>query len=729
MAQELELLAPAGTLQTLKAVIHAGADAVYFGGSRFGARAYAGNFNQEEVLEAIDFGHLHGSKVMLAVNTLLKENEIEEQLYEYLLPYYEQGLDAVIVQDFGVMRFIRRNFKDLPVHTSTQMTVANVEGAEFLAAAGAKRIVLARELSLEEIHKIHKEVTVELESFVHGALCYCYSGQCLFSSILGGRSGNRGRCAQPCRLPYEVYDAKEKRIYAKGHMYPLSPKDLCTIDLIPQLAKSGVYSFKIEGRMKQSEYAAGVVSVYRKYMDRYLAYGEEEYHVSKEDHRKLFDFGNRSGFTEGYYKQWNGPEMITFERPGHEKSNEKLWEQTARDYVQSECKELICGKLKVRKENPIELTVKWQDTEITVTGDLAMTAQNQPVTKETLYAKLNKIGNTPFAWKELTIDLEEGLFLSMGAVNALRRRALEKLKEQCVKPYRRMVQEKKQEQKAQKKTDRAGLCITASAETEEQIFPLLESPVVSTVYVDSIVFPKHAVVTKMQEISKLAKKTGKQIYYILPSVFRNHTSVFYQSVLPKIEADGFLAKSYDALAFLLKHKIKPERIRIDHNLYTWSTESRMAFFALGIEGDTIPLELNRKEIRQRDNENSEMLIYGYLPLMTSVQCINRNFHGCDSTKKLHYIKDRYGISFPVKNHCSECYNVIYNSKPLYLFSMAEELQTFGITRFRLSFTIESESQVNTILKTCQDMVTDQTGKRLSVDMKDYTYGHYKRGVE
>ena len=437
MADELELLAPAGNLEILKAVIHAGADAVYFGGSQFGARAYAKNFDKEEVLEAIDFGHIHGKKIILAVNTLLKEKELEEQLYEYLLPYYERGLDAVIVQDLGVMQFIRRNFKDLPIHTSTQMTVTNTSGAELLVKAGAERIVMARELSFEEIAKIHQAVPVEIESFVHGALCYCYSGQCLLSSMLGGRSGNRGRCAQPCRLPYEVYDAAHQKINKKNALYPLSLKDLCTIDHIPQLAKSGVYSFKIEGRMKQAEYAAGVVSVYRKYMDRYLSCGEEGYFVSEQDQKKLFDLGNRSGFTDGYYQRWNGPEMVTFEKPGHEKGTETLRKEVARDYILSECKEPVNGIFQAKLDQPMEITVQYQNHTVTVTGATAVMAQKQPVTKEKIYEKLNKTGNTPFVFESLEINMEENLFLSIGAVNELRRQALEQLEEQCLLSYQR----------------------------------------------------------------------------------------------------------------------------------------------------------------------------------------------------------------------------------------------------------------------------------------------------
>lgn len=716
MEQELELLAPAGTLQTLKAVISAGADAVYFGGSKFGARAYAGNFNKEEVLEAIDFSHIHGKKVFMALNTLLKEKELEEELYEYLLPYYEQGLDAVIVQDFGVMQFVRRNFKELPIHTSTQMTVTNVEGARLLKEAGASRIVMARELSLEEIHRIKKEVSVELESFVHGALCYCYSGQCLFSSMLGGRSGNRGRCAQPCRLPYEAFKEKAG--------YPLSPKDLCTIDMIPQLAENGVYSFKIEGRMKRAEYAAGVVSVYRKYMDYYRMQGKEGYHVSKEDHKKLFDFGNRSGFTEGYYKQWNGADMITFGKPGHEKNNEALWKQVAEDYIQAECKEKIIGHMKVFKNMSIELKVAIAGTEVTVTGAVAGEAKNQPLTEETLRAKITKTGNTPFVFENLTIDLEDGLFLSMGAVNELRRQALDALEAERLQKYRRIQQEacihlpfgEKNNQISDSK-----ICMTASVEREEQIQPLLKDERISVIYVDSSVFKREDILPKMQELFDKTKDAGKELYYILPAVFRHKTSAFYETILSQIKADGFLVKNYDALGFLLSHHISPKRIRIDHNLYTFSRESRQAFRKLEIAGDTIPLELNRKEIRQRENQNSEILIYGYLPLMTSVQCLNKNIKGCDGIPKISYLKDRYGISFPVKNHCQECYNVIYNSKPLHLFSVMDELISFGVYRFRLSFTNESKEQVEKVLCISKDSLLE--------NRNDYTYGHYKRGVE
>ena len=242
MKPQVEILAPAGSYQSLEAAVHAGADAVYIGGTRFGARAFADNLTEEELLSAIDYVHLHGKKIYLTINTLFKEKELQEELYPYLLPYYKQGLDAVIVQDMGVLTFIREQFPDLPVHASTQMTITNVSGARLLEKLGVQRVVTARELSLAEIKEIAEETSLEIESFVHGALCYCYSGQCLYSSLIGGRSGNRGQCAQPCRLPYRTKGQKDDA-------YLLSLKDICTLELIPELVDAGIHSFKIEGRV------------------------------------------------------------------------------------------------------------------------------------------------------------------------------------------------------------------------------------------------------------------------------------------------------------------------------------------------------------------------------------------------------------------------------------------------------------------------------------------------
>lgn len=325
--RKVELLSPGGSMDGIRAAVNAGADAVYAGGRLFGARAYADNPDESGMEDAIDYCHLHQTRFYLTVNTLLKEEELEERLYDYIAPLYERGIDAVLVQDFGVFRFLRRSFPELPLHASTQMTVTGADGAVLLSRMGAERVVLSRELSLDEIREIRRRTDAELETFVHGALCFCYSGQCLMSSMIGGRSGNRGRCAQPCRLPWTFEEECGDRDEKRGRLpeggrkaagsYLMSLKDICTLDLLPDLIDAGISSLKIEGRMKRPEYAAGVTAVYRKYIDSYLSRGRTGYQVEEEDRRLLLDLFNRGGFSEGYYRTRNGPSMMASDRPNH----------------------------------------------------------------------------------------------------------------------------------------------------------------------------------------------------------------------------------------------------------------------------------------------------------------------------------------------------------------------------------------------------------------------------
>ena len=327
---KVEILAPAGSYDILMADFAAGADAVYLGGAMFGARAYANNLSQEELLRALDYAHLHDKKIYLTVNTLMKQQELEDRLLPYLEPFYKAGLSAVIVQDFGAFEAIKEAFPGLHIHASTQMTVTGAAGAALLKEAGVSRVVTARELNLAEIKAIHDNCDIEIESFIHGALCYCYSGQCLLSSFQGGRSGNRGRCAQPCRLMYTPQTSDMPRTKGKGlrgdenrqkdsngSAYLLSPKDMCGLPVLPDIIEAGVYSLKIEGRMKNVNYAAGVTGIYRKYVDRYLEYGREGFKVEDSDINDLMDLYNRGAFTTGYYNNTKGREMISLKRPNH----------------------------------------------------------------------------------------------------------------------------------------------------------------------------------------------------------------------------------------------------------------------------------------------------------------------------------------------------------------------------------------------------------------------------
>ena len=348
-----ELLSPAGSYESFEAAIGAGADAVYVGGPAFGARAYAQNFTQEELITAIETAHIHNRKLYLTVNTLLKNRELDDQLFEYLLPYYEAGLDAVIVQDLGVFSFIRRNFPDLDIHASTQMTVTGPEGMRFLEEKGATRVVPARELSLEEISAMHKASPLEIETFIHGALCYSYSGQCLMSSIFGGRSGNRGRCAQPCRLPYSV-TMDHRKYKGDKDFCALSLKDICTLDILPDILEAGVMSLKIEGRMKQPAYTAGVTAVYRKYLDMYLS--GKEYHVQEKDRKYLLELFSRGGSCKGYYDMYRGPEMMAF---ANEKKSCNIQPEIRK------IKEKIHGNLILSPESPVILEITCKDQTVT----------------------------------------------------------------------------------------------------------------------------------------------------------------------------------------------------------------------------------------------------------------------------------------------------------------------------------------------------------------------------
>lgn len=403
-----------------------------------------GQSEEDGFLRAIDYAHLHGCKLYMTVNTLVKEAELE-QMTDFLRPYYQRGLDAAIVQDMGVFALIREEFPELPIHASTQMTVTGYRSAKRLKELGAVRVVTARELSLEEIARIKRQVDIEIESFVHGALCYCYSGQCLLSSFIGGRSGNRGRCAQPCRLPYEVRQTGSKQggrqqngrwqKAGNSQAYLLNMKDLCTLDILPDILESGVYSLKIEGRMKSPRYTAGVVSIYRKYLDLYLKEGRDGYRVRPEDRETLLKLFDRGGFTEGYYRKHNGRDMIALgEKPAFRETDQSLFEYLDKEYVNRKKQKPVDGKLIVREGEP---TVLCLGEEIAVTGSVAQTAQNQPMTEEKLRRQLNKTGNSSFYFRQLEIDLAGICFLPVQALNELRRQGLEQWEEFLLKPYRR----------------------------------------------------------------------------------------------------------------------------------------------------------------------------------------------------------------------------------------------------------------------------------------------------
>lgn len=702
--KDFELLAPAGNLEILKGVIESGADAVYVGGSMFGARAYANNFTEEELLEAIDFAHLRGVKVYLTVNTLIKNSEFSK-LYDYLLVYYKRGLDAVIVQDLGVVKAIHEYFPSMEIHTSTQMTVTGADGVRFLSQFGVTRVVMAREVSLAEMKRIHEETGMELEAFVHGALCYSYSGQCLFSSILGGRSGNRGRCAQPCRLPYTVEGKKDE--------YILSLKDMCGIKALDKLHDAGVYSLKIEGRMKQLEYACGVVKYYRSYIDSMKP-------VTDADYDRIKALGNRCGFTDRYYFDHNGSDMVTYVKPN--------FVSNAAEPSPEKRKLSIEGELVLREGEPGSLTVKRGDVTYKASIEPVSAALKAPLDKKAAIDRINKTGDTDFEFSHIKAQIGENVFVPNGALNKLRRDAISGLCDKLLKKYyrndaryadmSRLTALPEHVVKSDAAHDEAinDYTTICSCMTRTQLDTLISYDCFDVFYLDFDMYDRNTLIQQFADDVKCLTKRNKKVYLMLPTIFRAYSSDYFVSVakeLDKVSFEGFVVKNYEEL-YLTENLFTGKKVILDHNMYTFNDVSKSAFFEHGVSGDTVPLELNSREIMHRNNIGSQMIVYGYYPLMTTANCVHKNTKGCDKKQKLIYLKDRYNKSFAVCNNCKECYNTIYNSLPTMLTKNISKLKEAGIRSFRYSFTIETPKQIKAVM---DDKVAE------------YTNGHYKRGVE
>lgn len=702
--KDFELLAPAGSLEIFKGVIESGADAVYVGGSMFGARAYANNFTEEELLEAIDFAHLRGVKVYLTVNTLIKNSEFSK-LYDYLLVYYKRGLDAVIVQDLGVVKAIHEYFPSMEIHTSTQMTVTGADGVRFLSQFGVTRVVMAREVSLAEMKRIHEETGMELEAFVHGALCYSYSGQCLFSSILGGRSGNRGRCAQPCRLPYTVEGKKDE--------YILSLKDMCGIKALDKLHDAGVYSLKIEGRMKQLEYACGVVKYYRSYID-------SKKPVSDADYGRIKALGNRCGFTDRYYFDHNGSDMVTYVKPN--------FVSNAAEPLPEKRKLSIEGELVLREGEPGSLTVKRGDVTYKASIEPVSAALKAPLDKKAAIDRINKTGDTDFEFSHIKAQIGENVFVPNGALNKLRRDAISGLCDKLLKKYyrndaryadmSRLTALPEHVVKSDAAHDEAinDYTTICSCMTRAQLDTLIGYECFDVFYLDFDMYDRKTLIQQFADDVKSLTKRNKKVYLMLPTILRADSSDYFVSIakeLDKVSFEGFVVKNYEEL-YLTENLFTGKKVILDHNMYTFNDVSKSAFFEHGVSGDTVPLELNSREIMHRNNIGSQMIVYGYYPLMTTANCVHKNTKGCDKKQKLIYLKDRYNKSFAVCNNCKECYNTIYNSLPTMLTKNISKLKEAGIRSFRYSFTIETPKQIKAVM---DDKVAE------------YTNGHYKRGVE
>lgn len=745
-----ELLAPAGSFASLKAAVAAGADAVYMGGARFGARAYAQNADQDEMIAAIEYAHLHGCRLYMTVNTLFKENELGE-LYEYLLPYYKAGLDGVIVQDLGALSFIREHFPGIELHASTQMTITSVYGAKELKRLGCCRVVPAREVSLEEIRRIYDETGMDIETFVHGALCYCYSGQCLMSSLIGGRSGNRGRCAQPCRLPYRVYGQENgTAVNKEDQKCVLSMKDLCTLDILPQILEAGVFSLKIEGRMKSPRYTAGVVRIYRKYLDRYLEYGSEGYYVEPEDKKELLDLFDRGGFTSGYYTRHNGRDMIALkEKPEFRETNKELVDFLDREYVETEKKEPVEGYAYLAEGLPSVLTLTCGDISVTVSGQEPQAAKNQPMTREKVIRQLGKTGATAFEFTELEAEVCGALFLPIQALNELRREGFEALTEAIHNQWRRKAPEAGEVQNGAdsgEKSSRAAGCagpvpdesagkrpmyLTVSAETGDQLSAALAVPEVRRICLDASSFQPE----RWAEFVQLIHQAGKECYLTLPHIFRTHAIGFfrtYRSCLEQAGFDGLLIRAFEEIQWMREEQISLSA-SFDASVYAWNhgavhtlKEEQAAFI-------TAPWELNSRELEpvfeacRREGLPAELIVYGRAPMMVSAQCITKTVKGCSKCPSLLWMKDRTGARLPVQNHCAFCYNTILNPLPVSLHGCADSVKRLAPEGLRLCFTIETGEETKAVLNAfAAEFIR---GENAEPPFTEFTRGHFRRGVE
>ncbi|MCR5743541.1 MAG: U32 family peptidase [Lachnospiraceae bacterium] len=714
-SDRIEILAPAGSLDAVKAAYSAGADAVYIGGSKFGARAFADNPDEEGLKYAIDYAHVRDRSLYLTVNTLFKERELWDELYDYLKPLYEQGLDAVIVQDLGVLKFVRENFPDMHIHASTQMTCTGYETAKIIEKLGANRVVTARELSLKEIRSIRDNTSLEIESFVHGAMCYSYSGQCLFSSLAGGRSGNRGRCAQPCRQSYKFYehmDDKKPVSTAPDCSNLLSLKDMNALDILPQIVDAGVFSLKIEGRMKKPEYTAGVVSIYRKYVD--LLLGGGAYRVDAEDQRKLFDLFNRDGFSRGYYETHNASSMLALKEPKFRARDEEWAGYIKKNYIDTEAKRHISGAVYVSRDNPVSLELYTDNTAGGATIEPASQALNRPTDEATLNKQLSKLGNTDFVLDDLSITLQDSSFITVGALNELRRAAVDNLRENILAAHLRTAPTKTAHEKS---ISKASSCKTVVQIHLAEQFEAALSEGVDEIYLD------HTVKGDLAEYVGLARANGKRIFYHFPNVFRLRDRLHFEGRAQEIISagfDGFLLGSLEAYGFVKDYSLAGELIA-DYNLYTFNDSAKAVLSELGFSRFCASPELNSRELSGLDNHDSEIIVYSRTAMMTTANCLNKTLSGCK-----HYDKPVFGMlsdkdnrRFPVEFDCISCSNIIYNCVPTYIADLSDKLSKLGFGARRIAFTYEDADAAKDIIRAVID----------ASSMRDITRGHFNRGVE
>lgn len=746
-----ELLAPAGNKEAFQAALCAGADAVYVGGQKYGARAYADNFDEQTLLWAIDTAHLYEKKIYMTINTLVKKPELKE-LYDYFLPFYQAGLDGIIVQDFGVVSLMQKYFPQMKLHASTQMTVTGSMGAKLLKEKGMERVVPARELSLQEIVEIKKEADIEVETFIHGAMCYGYSGQCLFSSMLGQRSGNRGRCAGPCRLPYKAY-YDGKRLNDEQSLYQLSLKDLCSLDIIPDLMDAGIDSFKIEGRMKSKEYVSFVTGLYRYYMDAYHT-NPKEYRVEEKDKRNLQNLFSRGSIETGYYFVHNGRHLVTLQKPGYQtfSAENGCRNETVSDAICDLPRIPLTGYFYAHKEEAMSLTVMTLEKNtkaVTVTGETVNQSHSRPASSEDIKKALLKTGNTNYFFDELHLDIQPDVFLPNRQLNELRRRAIDRMTEELLGLYRRncymqepqMTSHQRSAHKPQTKNTAQDFAYTKTGfvvcvQSASQFYALKDSHKINIVFLSWDCFEETAKdFNSFKRRIKSMKEKGILVGLRFCPVTRKRTITLYETykeVLNRKLFDLFMINNLETLAYV-KASFPDVTLISDSRFYIFQEEALSIFKEYGIYDHAISYELHEKEMATLINSGREMghrfliPVYGYIPVMESAGCILKTNRICtkDGNGEV-YLVDRHNKKLPVIRHCSYCENTIYNTVPLSLHKEISGLLAMGAHNFIMSFTVESEQEMNRIIGWYERLLDGMVCEPI---ISDFTKGHFAKGVE
>ena len=695
----LELLAPAGSMEALRAAVQNGADAVYLGAGSMNARMGARNFSVEELQEAVSYCRVRGVQVHLTLNTLVTDRELA-QAAELIRTAARCGVDAFIVQDPGIVTLCRQTAPDVAVHASTQMSVHSLDGVRAAASLGCSRVVLARELSAAEIAAICAASPVEIEVFGHGALCMCCSGQCYLSGVIGRRSGNRGQCAQPCRLPYG-YDRFENK-------YPLSLKDNCLVQHLDSLQAMGVNSLKLEGRMKRPEYVAIVTRIYRAALDGHPP--------GPADLQELEAAFSRDGFTDGYYTGRKGRSMYGIHRD-EDRASRELLAAARRTWEAGESQRVpVHFSASVQAGEPAWLSVEDDRGNVCrAAGPVPAAGVNRSLTQEELAQRLHHTGGTPYYMQSCSLDVAPGLNLTAAQINALRREALQQLT--AVRGRVETPRLLKAADPPRVSAGRNKAALTVSVHRADQLTAAVARAHPAVLYA-----PLDVIAAAPEKIARMAART--EVCAVVPRVIRDGEMTQLSLQLQQAAALGIRSVLSGNIGHSLRLAELGFTVRGDYGLNVFNSRTLQVLQAQGLVSATASFELTLAQIRDLSRLlPTEILIYGRLPLMLTDNCIiYGRTGGCTCGSGSVRLVDRRGADFPILRDCGTCRTELQNGKKLYLLDKRRELDRLGLWALRLRFTTENPAEVDAVMAAW-------TGGSGQFEPGTCTRGLYVRGVE